>query len=431
MKGFFNRYRIFSFIFFIFLISPAVTYPILKNILSTEKDGLNENRSMNEFEFSIQNFGTNFDNYYQDNFPFRSSLIPLYNKYYNIIYSKYFAENTDISVSDEPFAENANIIEWKWDIIEEPEISRWDIEQTNFAEEFVKNELVIAEEPVLIELREENTDKFKRLIDRLVYVNNYFNSLNKKIIFQACPRKDYVTGRVSRTELDFLSSYIDHNTNLSFSYPKNEYLAFPSDYMIYDEYTGHHNFLGAYISWQEIQKKAGIATTDINNLVITEFEIDIRRTVLIPYLRNSCYTYNQDLPALRKTEYIKSINYNVAYKPEIEVEVIQNYDCYRMEFKSNNKNGQTVFVTGDSFLESQIQYAVKDFEFSYFSHLYNLDAGSRNREYRNHIKRYIENADVIVIVFGENNIFSNDLEHNPGLEIRLAFLLELAEEIYR
>jgi len=427
MKGFINkirlmnkwfyqsRYRIFTLIFFIFLIFPTVAYPILKNILSSEKDGLNENRNMNEFEFSIQDFGTNFDNFYQDNFPFRNSLIPLYNKYYYKIYSQYFITNIN-----------------GWKVIDEPEQNQSDIIELNIIDDRVKNKLNIAEEPVNIILKEEKIDEFKRIRNVLIDTDNYFNSLNKKLIIQICPRKDHIIKRMTDvTEMDLFYSYMIQNSNLSFLYPKNEFFDFPLNYMIYDEYTGHHNFIGAYVSWQEIQKKAGIATTDISSLDITESEIDVRKTAIIPYVTSGCYSYNQDLPDIRKTEYIKTILYNVAYKPEIEVEAIHNNDCYRIEFKSNNKNGQTVFVTGDSFLESQIQYAIKDFEFSYFSHLYNLSAAINNQTYRANTKRHIENADVIVVVIGENNLISTNLEHNPGLEIRLSFLLELAKEIYK
>jgi len=232
------------------------------------------------------------------------------------------------------------------------------------------------------------------------------------------------------TELDLLSSYISMNSNVSFSYPKNEYLEISQNYITFDEYNGHHNFIGAYISWQDIQRKAGIETTDISDIDISEFQVDIRRIITTPHNINCCYTYNQDLPAVRKTEHIISANYNVTYMPDTEVETIHNSGCYHLEFKSSNTNGQTLFLTGDSFFETQIQYAIKDFEFSNISHLYNFDAGRKNPAYRERIKNYIESADVIVIVIGENNLWHNDLEHNPGLEHRLSLILELAKEIY-
>ena len=436
MKGFLNavwiktkwfcksRNRILSCVFMIILILPTVAYPIFKNILSAERDGLNENRNLNKFEFSFQNFGANFEMFYQDNFPFRNSMIPFYNKYYNKIYGKYFAENTenisDWDIVDEPVIND-------WNIVEEPEISDWDI-----IKEPVKDELNIAEELLRNNLKEENIDGFKKFMNVLVDADNYFNSLNKKIIFQVCPRKRHITGQMTGiTEMDLLSSFIYLYSDVSFSYPKNRYLAVALDYMTFDEYNSHHNFLGAYVSWQEIQKKAGIAATDISSIDITEFEIDVRKTITTPYDITCCYPYNQDLPAVQKTEYITSINYNVAYKPDIKIEILHNSNCSRLEFKSNNTNGQTLFITGDSFLETQTQYAIKDFEFSNISHLYNFNAGRKDQAYRERIKKYIENSDVIVIVIGENNFGSNNLEENPGLEHRIALILELAKEIYR
>jgi len=434
MKGFLNaiwikikwfcksRYRILSCVFIIILILPTVAYPLFKNILSAERDGLNENRNLNKFEFSFQKFGANFEIFYQDNFPFRNSLIPLYNKYYNKIYSKYFAEKT----------ENIN----EWEIIDETAINELYINELDIIEEPAISERNIVEEPVnnelkINDLKEEENSEFKRFMNVLVEADNYFKLLNKKIIFQVCPRKYYITSRMtSRTQTELLSSYINLHSNVSFSYPKNEYLSIESKYMTYDEYNGHHNFMGAYVSWQEIQKKAGIAATDISSMEITEFEIDVRKIIAMPYNMNCCYPYNQDLPAVQKTEYITSINYNVAYKPYIEIETLYNSSCYRIEIKSNNTNGQTLFITGDSFLETQLQYAIKDFEFSNISHLYNLETGSKNQTYRDRIKKYIESADVIVIVIGENNLWSNNLEENPGLEYRIALILELAREIY-
>jgi len=393
-----SRYRFLSCVFIALLIIPAVTYPVLKNVLSAERDGLNENRNLSKFEFSFLNFGANFDAYYQDNFPFRNSLIPLYNKYYNKFFGKHSAENPG-----------------ELDVIEE----------------FILTEPDIIEESVKNDFKEEEASEFTGFLNMLVDADNYFKSLNKKIIFQVCPRKNYITSRTTGiNRLDSLSSYIDRNSNVSFSYPKNKYLAIEPDYMSYDEYNGHHNFLGAYVSWQEIQSKAGIAQTDISGISITEYEIDVRKIVTTPYNITCCYPYNQDLPAVRKTEHIISINYNVEYKPDIEIETLHNSGCKQLEFKSNNSNGRTLFMTGDSFLETQIQYAIKDFEFSSISHLYNFDAGGKDQTYRSRIKKYIESADVIVIVIGENNLWSNNLEHNPGLEHRLALILELAKEIY-
>ena len=447
MKGFLNavwiktkwfyksRYRILSCVFIIILILPTVAYPLFKNILSAERDGLNENRNLNKFEFSFQNFGANFEIFYQDNFPFRNSLIPLYNKYYNKIYSKYFTEKTENinewDIIDEPVINELYIIEEsiknELEIINESAINEW-----NIVEEPVNNELNIFKGPERNDLKEEENNEFKRFMNVLIDADNYFKPLNKKIIFQVCPRKYYITSRMtSKTQTDLLSSYIDLHSNVSFSYPKNKYLAIAPEYMTYDEYNGHHNFLGAYVSWQEIQKKAGIATTDINSIDISKYEIDVRKIIAMPYNMNCCYPYNQDLPAVQKTEYITSINYNVAYKPDIKIETLHNSGCNRIEIKSNNTNGQTLFITGDSFLETQLQYAIKDFEFSNISHLYNFNTGSKNQTYRDRIKKYIESSDVIVIVIGENNLWSTNIEENPGLEYRIALILELAKEIYR
>jgi len=398
-----SRYRLLSGIFVVILVFPTVTFPLLKNVLSTERDGLNENRNLSKFEFSLQNFGANFDTFYQDNFPFRNSLIPLYNKYHNILYSKYFNKNL-----------------------------RDDVDEPDSIQEFEKEEVNITEEPVKYDFTDAEFDKFHKLIKALTDADNYFTSLNKKIIFQVCPKKDKITDQTANTaELDYITSYLDQNTSVNFSFPIDRYLALEPDYRPYDEYNSHHNFLGAYVSWQEIQRDAGFAITDISEIDITEFEIDVRKIITTPYNIKCCYPYNQDLlPASRKTLYITSINYNVRYKPEIKIETIHNSGCYRLEFKSDNKNGQTLFITGDSFLETQLQYAVKDFEFSNVSHLYNLNTGSRDRTYRSHIKNYIKSADVIVIVQGENTLWKDDIEHNPGLEYRIAFLLELAKEIY-
>ena len=430
-----SRYQILSYVFIVILILPSVTYPVLKNILTAERDGLNENRNLNKFEYSFRNFGANFEIFYQDNFPFRNSLIPLYNKYYNKIYNKFFAENTE-NISEWDYIEEIAINGWNTteepitdepDITEEPVINEQDID-----EEPVYSEWKITEEYLKNNLKAQEINEFNRFMNVLVNADNYFNSHNKKIIFQVCPRKYYITSGVTGiTEKDLLSAYIDINSDVNFSYPKNSYLAIEPKYMTYDEYNGHHNFMGAYVSWQEIQRKAGITATNISRIEITEYEVDVRKIIAMPYNINCCYPYNQDLPAVQKTEYITSINYNVAYKPDIEIETLHNSGCFRIEIKSNNTNGKTLFITGDSFLETQIQYAIKDFEFSNISHLYNFDAGSKNQEYRSRIKKYIEASDVIVIVIGENNFWSDKLEENPGMEHRIALILELAKEIYK
>ncbi|MCL2276838.1 MAG: hypothetical protein FWC21_02975 [Treponema sp.] len=429
-----SKYRFLSLIFIALLVLPTATFPLLKDILPSEINGLIENRNLSEFEISFQNFGSNFETFYQDNFPYRNSLIPLYNKYYNIIYNAYFARNT------EDFNE--------WEAGEEFRESEWLIleqlvkDEGFIFEQLIKDEELIADQPEKNEVinigqparndARAEIDLFKRLLDVLVEADDYFKALNKQIIFQVCPRKRNIINRVtSVTEMDLIVSYINSNSSVSFSYPKNEYLEASSRYMTFDEYNGHHNFLGAYVSWQDIQRKAGIATTDLSGIEISEFQVDIRRIITTPYNISCCYTYNQDLPAIRKTEHIISTNYNVAYMPDIEIETLHNSGCYHLEFKSSNKNGLTLFLTGDSFFETQIQYAIKDFEFSNISHLYNFDAGSRNRVYRERIKRYIESADVIVIVIGENNLWHNDLEHNPGIEHRLSLIMELAREIYK
>jgi len=412
--GFKSRYRILSCIFVFVLILPTVTHPILKNVLSTETDGLIENRNLNKFEFSLWNFGANFEIYYQDNFPFRNSLVPLYNKLYNKIHGSQSIENTEYTGD--------------LDIFEEPVINELAI-----AEEYEENDLVIIEASEKDNVKEEEIDDFTRCFNIIVEADNYFNSINKKIIFQVCPEKHYITNRITaKTRSDLLFSRFNQYSNVSFSYPKNEYSAIHENYMIYDEYNSHHNFLGAYISWQDVQRKTGITTMDIDNgMEITEFEIDIRKIITTPFDIICCYAYNQDLPAARKTENIKSFNYMIPYKPDIKIETLHNSGCKQMEFKSDNSNERTLFITGDSFLETQVQYAIKDFEFTNVSHLYNYDAGYKDHTYRNLIKKYIKSADVIVIVIGENNLWKSDLRHNPGLEYRTALILELAKEIYQ
>gem|GEM_PF-6740816 len=80
MKKHFNKEKVLAICFIVILLVPTVLFPIFKNVLRTEKGDLNENRNLKKFIPSFNNFGSAFEDYYNDHLPFRNTFIKLYQK---------------------------------------------------------------------------------------------------------------------------------------------------------------------------------------------------------------------------------------------------------------------------------------------------------------------------------------------------------------
>lgn len=366
-----NRYRVLSMFFVVVLLLPTFMFPVLRNFLATEKRELSENRDLNEFKPEFNNFGYLFENWYNDHIPFRKSFLYIYTELQHLIVGS-------LSESIE--------------------------KGTGYLPVVIENGVIYGKEGWLFHTADDKEraymgtnlptkDEMAEIAKKLAEANAYFESINKKLIFQICPNKEQIYGEympngyIVKTEYkrwDMLVDYIRANTRVQIAYTKNELIEKKKDFINYYKFDTHHNNLGAYIAYNGLQQKIGLDVINIDNLKVTGRLINGG---------NLADSLNKDLKGDQE--------FDVEYKSDVSILSRQTIffppggGAVHTISKtiSNSNNNQTLLFIGDSFRVNQLQYAYKDFSTVIEAHLDHL----QNAEFNDEFISAFAQADVIIL----------------------------------
>jgi hypothetical protein len=360
------------------LVTPTVIYPALRGVLSTEKDGLNENRNLAPFTWSFNNFGANFEKWYNDHVPFRNSFIKLYQQWQSKI----------------KFGEDENYFKL---------VSLIDGNQVLYGNNgwlFSVNRN---------ELGQYDYDYLREYGQTLALAQQKIQSLGKQIIFQFCPTglrvyPEFVPQKAMQYAVDGLTDYLvrylwSNFPELKISYGLDNLLSGKKDYEVWYKADTHPNLAGGYFLWQNIQNLLGIEQTPINEL--NPQQISVKNRAM----------YANDIASMAGEPFIfDNIDYILNYKPEIETYINgtlfnnnQEPVSIHVNFtaESNSPNNQSLLFVGDSFRAIQNFYATKDFAKTQNIHVNDfLNAPDRQGigyDNAEAITEMLNDADVIII----------------------------------
>lgn len=385
--------------FLAILILPSLLWAVVKllpgkpiNVLDFD---LGENRNVASFptEFT-STYGLDLEAFYNDRLPFRSVIIsanrgltaatekiydekisPLLVK---IFYSKPSADGTMVVDYMPPKVHNNNTIQgrdgWLFLAIE------------GALEDYLGSNI----------MTEEEMAEYLALMKR---VQDLCTAQGKEIYFLIPPEKAqiYPEKMPSYTILDDyrrverLVDYIRENSDIKISYPIEELLAAKDRFQLYYKADTHWNESGAFFGVQALYSLMGLPTTELQDYHIVEDQFAGGDLIAMGNLSPEDYT--------------PDINYNVEYKMDVPVTVLDNTAAEQEIYKTSSlaEIDRNFLVIGDSYRLFMSKYFIRDF--TGYSHIH------RDALLKEECKTLIQNADIIVIESVEryNNLIPQSL----------------------
>ena len=269
---------------------------------------------------TILDFPKNFDDYYNDNLPFRKKLREYWTNF------NYELFNT--TVDSRVLMGTNGMLFYRGD---------QSIEQAQGTVQFT-----LEDKKYILSKLKENVDKLKEMgIDTYVLI-----APNKENVYREyLPKTIQIKSEISRTE--DLINYIRENSDINIVYPKDELLRVKSRYPVYRWYDTHWNKVGACIGAVSLQKKIDPNFSyNFSKMKVAELEERDSRDLA-------------NFANLDETLYENLVKVDDFY-PDIEYK-IEKHEKYEI-YTSNSKNKKTVLFIGDSFREDMREYFSKLYE---------------------------------------------------------------------
>ena len=324
--------KLYVLFFIIFFILPTILY----GMANTSGDENLENRNMAEKPvFSIKNIQTfpgDYENYYNDNLPYRTDLIKA-NALLNLKFFKQSPENKVIIGKD------------GWLFYDPP------IEDSDPIGQCTGDKL--------------SNDSLEYIANNLTKIRDTLKSEEREFIPMLCPNKESIYGKYflpsyynfdNYTMGDQLADYLQKNTDLNFVYTKKNIIDAINKYPNYDFYykvDTHWNYLGGYIAAKDLLKSMDILIPEFSEISISSVPGrvgDLSNMTGIPeyFISDELYTvdgYIQELPS-------------------------QNPDIASViTYKNAQGNGKSVLVVRDSFSEGLYPYLNSTFSEVNYIHM--------------------------------------------------------------
>ena len=320
-----NRCICILIIFMCFLIMPNIIYKVFYN----KFDHTNyENRNFSEkpkLDFKkLGNYPKLYETHFNDYIPFKNELTKLK----NVI---------DLFVFKDLISYGSLLCKEKWLLSKElilenyTTIDRYKYRFTNEELEKAKNILLNFRD----ELKKQNID----------------------FIFMICPYKEsiytnYIPSYIKiKTELNMTEQfleYIEKNTDIKISYPKEQLIKYKDKYQLYYKYDHHWNALGAYVAYSELMKLFSVNVKDLESLNILNY--DYR------YRKGSFFFYNQTANNFRLSD--------LKYFRDDNVFVISNFISSNTNIMINNNNfdwwSYNYYYTNNNYITTNNVYIIRD-----------------------------------------------------------------------
>lgn len=237
------------------------------------------------------------------------------------------------------------------------------------------------------------TSEIKARSDKYEELNDLCKKLGKKLVIYICPEKEEIypeymptVNIVDDKELPlYIKDYVDSHTDVAYIYPKEEFLKYKKNYILYKKYDSHWNYVGGYLAINKIKEALGLETTPLYDMDLEKY--DYTYGDLIPY-------GNISVDGLTRSVEYNFKNYKEDYNVDEKV-IVENFQARAFETTSDKGADETAFIVGDSYVEAVIPFARKEFGKLYCTSFLNLA--------KDFVRKQVEDADDIVLIFVERN----------------------------
>lgn len=280
---------------------------------------------------NYQSFAASFEDYYNNNVPFRSQLIT-FNSLVDLNFFKEKSINDKVVVGDN---------DWLFYSAES------DIEDFKGTNLFSQTEL---------ELIADNLLTSKEFLERRDIEFVLFIAPNKETIYGEENLPSYYK-KGELTRVDQLVNYLKENTDIRVVYPVEEMLSYKDEWPLYWHYDTHWNAGGGYIAARELLEELGIEVPPAEEVTFT---LDDYSGYDLARMMNLQTYYEEKKP--------KDINYIVTGYNGNNLQVISVDDATAMVYHSDSPDERKLFMVRDSFGGGMAPALVSNFRDSYLAH---------------------------------------------------------------
>ena len=329
-RGMLNRVIwIVAFVFMFYV--PQLIYLLAGDKLASDSKDNREKLQKPEFAFeNIESFPSLYEDYYNDNLPFRDELVKLNNNL------EYWLLND--SASDRVLLGKNNFMFYKDNNDENP------VAISTGSWLFTEEELAVIADDL------KNTESVLKMqgVEFVLYI-----APNKETVYiDYFP--DYYNHDIKETATTQLVSYLRENTDIRVVFPREELTeaARSSEKKLYQELDTHWNYLGAYIGAKYLLEELDLSIPEIDTLDISENNRDTGDVANI--LNVTIKSGNSDFLVDGYTD----------RKPKLKFSQ-NNYICESTNSKADKRK---LFVCRDSYFEYMYDYIGSQFNDAYYVH---------------------------------------------------------------
>lgn len=176
--------------------------------------------------------------------------------------------------------------------------------------------------------------------------------------------------------------YVREHSDINIIYPLQELRQAEIYWQTYHQYDTHWNHAGSFVGTQALYKALGMPTTSLHDLEVDRCDVTTSDLLL--------------LGGLDASQYPAEYDYAVNYRPDVTLTDIQGgiqpTDTYSA--RSDCGNDKNLVFIGDSFRCFMIDYLAKDFSHSVITY---RETPDNRTDYTEEVVENIRNADILVL----------------------------------
>lgn len=182
--------------------------------------------------------------------------------------------------------------------------------------------------------------------------------------------------------VDRFVDYVREHSNVSILYPLEELRQAKAQWQIYHQYDTHWNQAGAYVGTQALYRALGLPTTGLEELEVGRCDATTSDLLILGGLDASQYPPEQD--------------YAINYRPEVTLSEVQGdkQPTGTYSARSDCGNDLRFVMVGDSFRCFMIDFLAKDFSHSVITY---RETSDNRTDYAPEVVESIQNADILVM----------------------------------
>ncbi len=186
----------------------------------------------------------------------------------------------------------------------------------------------------------------------------------------------------SYKRVDRFVDYVREHSDINILYPLEELLQAKTQWQVYHQYDTHWNQAGAYVGTQALYRALGLPATDLQELEVARCEPGTSDLLILGGLDAAQYPAEQD--------------YAITYKSEITLSEVQGDKQPESIYSARSDCGNDLrfVMVGDSFRCFMIDYLAKDFSRSVITY---RETSDNRTDYPQEVIESIQNADILVM----------------------------------